>query len=263
MEETQIHELLQGYRDRPASDMKAVASTLVRVSQMIAELPEIMELDINPLLANENGVIALDARIVVDQIKVEEGKLNPRFAIRPYPQQWEQMETLSNSREILIRPIRPEDERYYDTFMDKTSLEDIKLRLFAPMRRLSHKFIARLTQIDYARAMAFIAIDQDEDELLGVSRLASDPDYVRAEYAVITRSDVKGQGIGWALMRRLIDHAEDEGIQELWGQVLRENRGMLKMCRELGFTVEPDQEDPSMVIVTLQVQDAASSKSQA
>lgn len=263
MEQTQIHELLQGYRDRPAADMKAVASTLVRVSQMIAELPEIMELDINPLLANENGVIALDARIVVDQTKVEEGKLNPRFAIRPYPQQWEQMEILSNSREILIRPIRPEDERYYDTFMDKTSLEDIKLRLFAPMRRLSHKFIARLTQIDYARAMAFIAIDQDEDELLGVSRLASDPDYVRAEYAVITRSDVKGQGIGWALMRRLIDYAEDEGIQELWGQVLRENRGMLKMCRELGFTVEPDQEDPSMVIVTLQVQDAASSKSQA
>ena len=253
MDETQIYKLLQGYRDRPAADMDAIALTLVRVSQMIAELPEIVELDINPLLADENGVIALDARIIVKETVIESGKLNPRFAIRPYPKKWEKKEMLANGRLIMIRPIRPDDERFYDTFIDKTSPNDIRLRLFASMHHLSHDFIARLTQIDYARAMAFIAIDPDMDEMLGVSRLASDPAYVRAEYGVITRSDMKGQGIGWALMQRLIDYAKSENIQELWGQILRENTNMLKMCLELGFQIEPDPDDTALVIVTLAV----------
>ena len=251
MDETQIYKLLQGYRDRPAADMDAIALTLVRVSQMIAELPEIIELDINPLLADENGVIALDARIVVKETALEAGRLNPRFAIQPYPKQWEKEEILENGKTIMIRPIRPDDERFYDVFMDKTSPEDIRLRLFLSMHHLSHDFIARLTQIDYARAMAFIAIDPDTDEMLGVSRLASDPDYIRAEYAVITRSDMKRQGIGRALMQRLIHYAESENIRELWGQVLRENTGMLNMCHELGFQIEADPDDENLVIATL------------
>ncbi len=252
MEETKVYRLLQGYRDRPAADINAIALSLVKISQMVAELPEIMELDINPLLADEKGVIALDARIVVKkQTSAQQSRLNPRFAIRPYPKQWENRETLPNGRTIMIRPIRPEDERYYDIFMKKSHPDDMRLRLFSPLRHLSHEFIARLTQIDYARAMAFIAIDPDVNEMVGVSRLASDPDYIRAEYAVIARSDMKSQGIGWALMKRLIDYAKEEGIQELWGQVLRENRGMLKMCRELGFQIEPDPDSSSLVIATL------------
>ncbi len=251
MDETRVYKLLQGYRDRPAADTDAIALTLVRVSQMIAELPEIRELDINPLLADENGVIALDARIVVKETDVEPGKLNSRFAIRPYPKQWEKDETLPDGKTILIRPIRPEDERFYDTFMEKTRPDDIRLRLFAPMRDLSHEFIARLTQIDYARAMAFIAIDTEIDEMLGVSRLASDPDYIRAEFAVITRSDMKGRGIGWALMRQLIHYAEAENIQELWGQILTENSTMLNMCHELGFRTSVDTSDYSLQLASL------------
>lgn len=251
MDETQVYKLLQGYRDKPAADMEAIALTLVKISQMIVELPEIIELDINPLLADAKGVIALDARIGVKKTSLERGKHNLRFAIRPYPKHCEKEEVLPNGKTLMIRPIRPEDERFYKVFMEKTSLEDIRFRLFAPMRSLSHKFIARLTQIDYARDMAFIAIDPKTNEMLGVSRLASDPDYLRAEYAVITRTDMKGQGIGWALMQRLIHYGEAEGIQELWGQVLRENAGMLKMCRELGFQVKTDPSDSSLVIATL------------
>ena len=251
MEDTRVFKLLKGYRDRPAADLSAISLALVRISQMVAELPEITELDINPLLADENGVIALDARIVAGGAPGAPGKLNPRLAIRPYPSEWEQMETLPDGRRILIRPIRPEDEKYYDVFMEKTDPEDIRLRLFVPLRKLQHEFIARLTQIDYARAMAFIAIDPDSDEMLGISRLSADPDNVRAEYAVITRTDIKGHGLGWALMQRLIRYAETEKIAELWGQVAVENHTMLQMCRELGFAVHQDPTDASLRLVTL------------
>ncbi|MFC7047601.1 bifunctional acetate--CoA ligase family protein/GNAT family N-acetyltransferase [Emcibacter nanhaiensis] len=252
MEETRVFKLLKGYRDRPAAHLSAIELALVRISQMVAELPEITELDINPLLADEAGVIALDARIVAGGGEAApEGKLNPRLAIRPYPSEWEQRETLPEGRSILIRPIRPEDEKYYDVFMEKTDPEDIRLRLFVPLRKLQHEFIARLTQIDYARAMAFIAIDPDSDEMLGISRLAADPDNVRAEYAVITRTDMKGHGLGWALMQRLIHYAEAEKIEELWGQVAIENHTMLQMCRELGFEIHQEPTDASLKLVTL------------
>lgn len=251
IERTRISKLLKGYRNRKAADMNAIALTLVRLSNMIAELPEISELDINPLLADEKGVIALDARIVIKEADAGSCKLNPRFSIRPYPKQWEKEETLAGGKKIFIRPVRPEDERLYETFMNKTNAEDIRLRLFSPLRYLSHDFIARLTQIDYARAMAFIALDPETNEMLGISRLACDPDYARAEYGVITRSDVKGQGIGWALMKTLINYAECEGIGALWGQIMRENTTMLKMCRELGFGIEPDPDDKTLVIAAL------------
>jgi len=249
--ETRAFSLLRGYRDQPAADMDAIALTLVRVSQMIAELPEIYELDINPLLVDEGGVIALDARIAVKDNSVKTGELNPHFSIRPYPKQWEGEEKLADGKTIMIRPIRPDDENLYETFMEKTSMEDMRLRLFGAIRHPSHKSIARLTQIDYARAMAFIAIDPDLNEMLGVSRLASNADYVRAEFAIITRSDMKRRGIGWALMQRLIHYAETENIKELFGQVLTENNAMLKMCRDLGCQIHSDPDNLSYHTVTM------------
>ncbi|MGZ9096822.1 MAG: bifunctional acetate--CoA ligase family protein/GNAT family N-acetyltransferase [Micavibrio sp.] len=248
MERTRIFRLLKGYRNRPAADLDAIAMILVRLSRMIADCPEIHELDINPLLADKNGVIALDARIVVKDT------VQSRLSIRPYPHQWEKKETLPDGKTILIRPVRPEDERYYELFIKKLDPDDIRLRLFEPLQRLSHQFVARLTQIDYARAMAFVAIDPDTDEMLGVSRLSADSDYQKAEFAIITRSDMKGKGIGWALMRRLTDYAAAENIGELWGQVLADNTSMLKMCREFGFTTRPDPSDITLVEATLKLE---------
>jgi acetyltransferase len=154
----------------------------------------------------------------------------------------------------LIRPIRPEDEKYYEAFMDKLNPDDIRQRLFEPMRHVSHSFAARLTQIDYARAMAFIALGTEASDMLGVSRISVDPDYKRAEFAVITRSDLKGRGIGWALMKRLIDYAQAENIQELWGQVLIDNAAMLEMCRKLGFIITPDAVDPMLAQASLNLE---------
>ena len=145
--------------------------------------------------------------------------------------------------EIFIRPIRPADEHLYQGFIEKLTPDDIRFRFLAPLKEFSHKFIARFTQIDYARAMAFAALSKDRKELWGVVRLAGDPDYKSAEFAIIVRSDLKGQGIGWLLMQHLVYYAEAEGLLDLRGTVLAANKGMLQMCRELGFEISADPED--------------------
>jgi acetyltransferase len=158
---------------------------------------------------------------------------------------------------VILRPIRPEDARLYPDFIAKLENRDIRLRLLAPRKKFSDDFLARLTQIDYAREMAFVAIDPESHALLGVARLAADPDYTRAEYAVIVRSDLKAQGIGWSLMEHLIAYARAEGLQRLEGTVLAENVGMLDMCRELGFAIARDPEDPGACQVRIDLAAAA------
>jgi acetyltransferase len=259
MEQTRIYKLLKGYRDQPPADLAAVADCLVRLSQLIVDCPAVTELDINPLLADEAGAIALDARIGIEPRAVDLSGPNPRLAIRPYPNQWEAWAKTESGKRIFLRPIRPADEHLCGVFIAKLSPEDIRFRFLLPRKEFSHKFIARFTQIDYARAMAFVALDEKQENLLGVARLAADPDYVSGEYAVIVRSDLKGSGIGWVLMRHLIAYAETEGLRDLTGDVLAKNERMLEMCRTLGFAVSVDPEDASIrkVRLTLPVKAAA------
>ncbi len=253
MGQTRIYKLLEGYRDQPAADLAAIADALVRLSQLVVDCAAVKELDINPLLADETGIVALDARIRIEPAEVEKDGPNPRLAIRPYPNQWESWAATDNGYRIFIRPIRPADEHLYGEFVDKLSREDIRFRFLAPRKEFSHKFIARFTQIDYARAMAFVALDKDREKLLGIARLAADPDYIKGEYAIIVRSDLKGTGIGWALMRHLIGYAEKEGLRELVGDVLANNQRMLNMCRALGFEIAVDPEDASISKVRLRL----------
>ena len=252
MARTRIHRLLQGFRDWPAADLDAVALTLVKIAQLAADIPEIRELDINPLLADQDGVIALDARIVaVADADAGRSPGNRRFAIRPYPSGLEERVVLADGRAVRLRPVRPEDERYYEDFFAALDPADVRLRLLAPIKALSHNFVARMTQIDYAREMAFMAFDDGGGALLGVSRLATDPDRERAEFAIIVRSDLKGHGLGWVLMQKLIAHARAEGLAELTGDVFAENTTMLSMCRQLGFRVAMDPRDPALCTMSL------------
>jgi acetyltransferase len=250
MRQTRIDRLLHGYRDRPPADRAGIAAALVRISELIAENPEIRELDINPLLADANGVIALDARVV---LKSERAEPRVPMAIAPYPLDWEKAVTIGDREEILLRPIKPEDEALYAEFMAHVTENDRRLRFLAPMKSLSFGFLARLTQIDYAREMAFVALDQRSGALLGVARYTADPDLARAEYAVLVRSDFKGRGLGWALMSHLIAHARARGIGVLHGDVLAENTTMLKMCAELGFEIKVVADDPTMREVVLPI----------
>ena len=245
---TRIARLLAGYRNRAPADLEAVARLLVQASTLISRHREIRELDINPLLADEEGVIALDARI-----RIADEALEPRqpLAIRPYPRDWETTATIEGLGDIAIRPIRPEDERLYEAFLSRVTPDDLRLRLMSPQRVLSHRFIARLTQIDYAREMAFVALSSDGQDLIGVVRLHADPDYHEAEYAVLVRSDLKGRGLGWRLMQHLIAYARSEGLGRLHGSVLVENTTMLDMCRQLGFVVHADPQDGRLRCVEL------------
>jgi len=247
---TAVARLLQAYRDVPAVPPDAVPLTLVKLSQMAADLPEIAGLDINPLMADGDGVLALDARVAIAvPQKLFAG--HTRLAIRPYPAEWERQLQLLGGLTVNVRPMRPEDEPAIAAFLGRISHEDLRLRFFHAMKEFSHAFVARLTQLDYARAMAFVATDAAKGEFIGVVRLHSDSRYQTAEYAILLRSDLKGKGLGWALMELLIDYARSEGLKTLSGVVLRENATMLAMCRELGFGINSDPRDAAVVIVTL------------
>ena len=245
---TRVSRLLKAYRNVPAADERAIELLLVKLAQLAADFPEIREIDLNPVLADETGVIAVDARVSIAPAErsAHAPPGHPRFAIRPYPKEWERRLTLNDGTPVLMRPVRPEDEPLYQSFFSGVSQEDLRLRFFAPVKDFSHSFIARLTQIDYARAMAFIAIDETSGTMLGGARLHANADYDRGEYAILVRSDLKGRGLGWLLMQLLIEYARAEGIRTIQGQVLSENTTMLRMCKELGFEISHDPDDPAI-----------------
>lgn len=254
--QTRISRLMGGFRGRPAVDEDAVAQALVRLSQLSADVPQIRSLDLNPLLATPGGLLVLDARMEVADSPVGDATFdtNPRFTIRPYPRNWERRMELKSGETVMVRPVRPEDEPAFRLFFSKSSKEDLRLRFFSYVRDFSHKFIARLTQIDYARDMAFCAFDPS-GELIGVVRLHADPERESGEYAILLRSDLKGQGLGWALMQLVIEYGQAERFTSIEGQVLAENTTMLAMCKALGFTVKRDPDEPEIMHAKLVLAD--------
>ena len=174
------------------------------------------------------------------------------FAVRPYPSQWERHIEVKDGWRVFVRPIRPEDEPAIHELLRHVTPDDLRLRFFAPMKEFTHEFIARLTQLDYARAMAFVAFDEATNEMVGVVRIHSDSIYESGEYAILLRSDLKGRGLGWALMQLIIEYAKSEGLKVISGDVLQENTVMLEMCRDLGFEVKPDPVEPDICDVRLQ-----------
>jgi acetyltransferase len=251
MSRTRVFKMLQGFRSIAAADLSAIGLTLVRVSQMLIDMPEIIELDINPLLADASGVVALDVRI---RIGPAAAAGSARFAIKPYPSELEEMLPQPGGRALLLRPIRPEDEPSLHAAFAKLSPEEIHLRFFVAMRSLPHLLAARFTQIDYDREMALVLTDPGiagQTDIHGVVRLVADPDLERAEFAIIVRQEWSNRGLGTLLMQRIIEYARGRGIRTIHGDVLRENQRMLKLCRELGFVVATVASDPSFVTVTL------------
>jgi RimJ/RimL family protein N-acetyltransferase len=180
-----------------------------------------------------------------------EGATELSGAVGPYSSEWQRHIVLGDDWRVLARPIRPDDDRLIRDLLAHVSKEDLRLRFFDSIKEFSPQFIARLTHLDYARAMAFVAIDEVSHETLGVVRLHTDPTREAGEYAVLLRSDLKGRGLGWALMQLIIEYAKFAGLNRIYGEILEENSVMLKMCRELGFTVATDAEDRGVCNVTL------------
>lgn len=233
---TRISRLLTGYRGRPPADISAISRTLIQLSHLIADIPEIVELDINPLLADDQGVVALDARM---RIAAAGPDGRDRFAIRPYPEELEEWISWQG-REVMLRPIRPEDGAQHVEFFNALDPDDVRYRVFMRMGELKRSQLARLAQIDYDREMAFVAICERElgcFETLGVVRAIADPDNVTAEFAIIVRSDLKGKGLGAILVKKLIDYCRSRGTKELVGEALADNQRVIGLVRRFGGTV--------------------------
>ena len=236
IDRVRIGALLAGYRNRPAADRGAIVLALKAISQLLIDFPQIVAIDINPLLADADGVVALDARIQIDRQRVATSPPNPALTIRPYPAEWTAQLALG-ARTFDVRPIRPVDAQLYPQFLERVTPQDLRLRFLVPTSELSPEVLVRLTQLDYDRDIAFVALTRPEGGLAGIVRYAAEPDGKRAEFGLLVRSDLQGNGLGTALLRHLTAYAKARGITELTGELLRDNERMTALCRQLGFQI--------------------------
>jgi acetyltransferase len=246
---TRVSRLMAGWRDVPAVDQAAVVGVLTALSQLLADEPRIAELDINPLLADADGVLALDARVRVSA-QAPGGAAN--FAIRPYPS--DQVETITwQDTSLVLRPIRPEDEAQHRAFLERLDPIDIRMRVFYSRRSIERSELARLTQVDHDRELAYIATREGPagEETLAVARALIDPDNIDAEFGIVVRSDLKGGGLGGVLMNKLIRHLRAHGTRRLVATVLTENHRMRELAQELGFITRPHQTGEDTVEIEL------------
>jgi acetyltransferase len=246
---TRVAKLLAGYRNLAPANLDAIVAVLIQVSQLVADIPELVELDINPLLADATGVVALDARIKLAEAGPMASSLD-RLAIRPYPRELEQHIAWQGAP-LTLRPIRPEDGPAHIAFFDALSDDDVRYRMFVRVRALGPAQLARFTQIDYDREMAFIATRDGPDgpETLGVARVVADPDNIEAEFAVTVRSDLKGQGLGKVLMDCIVAYCRARGTRAIVGEALPQNVRVLRLARSLGFSVAPSPEGDTVKMV--------------
>jgi acetyltransferase len=233
--------LLEGYRGRPGVNLELLLETLIRFSYLVAELPEIRELDINPLLVTPKEVVALDARIAVDEDALRSDGLKPysHLVIRPYPESFVREKTLPDGTPVVLRPIRPEDEPLWSALLESTSNESL-LQRFRQLVRRSHELAARFCFIDYDREMAIVAevSRNGERELVGVGRLVADPDHRIAEYAVLVTDRWQGRGLGSLLTEYCLDLAPAWGVKEIVAYTTGSNTRALSIFRKLGFQME-------------------------
>jgi acetyltransferase len=245
---TRVARMLEAFRGAPAVDLDKVIEVLLRVSELACEIPAVVELDINPLLADEHGVIALDARVAVSDQPLAADASYSHLAIHPYPRALARQVTLKNGEQVLLRPIRPEDAEAEKRLISRLSPRTSYLRFHAPVRELTAERLVRFTQIDYDREMAFVAVDAsgEAEEIRGVSRYTRNPDGVTAEFGVIVEDGWQGRGLGHVLMQALEDTARARGLKQLIGLVLRDNDEMGQLMQRRQYAPHRDEEDPGV-----------------
>lgn len=254
IERTRIHRLLGAYRELPPIDFEALERVLMRVSEMVCELPELIDMDINPLIADQAGVTVVDARIAIDRV-ARAGTRYAHMAIMPYPSHLERMVRLREGQACTIRPILPEDADALQAFVRQLSPEARHFRFVSTLSELPPRMLVRFTQIDYSREIALVAILEENvadaagirpGRIVGVARYMLNPDRQSSEFAVVIDDELQGQGLGSRLMRSIIEVARARGLDRIEGFVLTTNRNMLALMRHLGFRIQSDPQDPDM-----------------
>jgi acetyltransferase len=256
MEQTKIHRALQGVRGRKSVDMAALENLMVRFSDLVVENPRIKEIDINPLLASPERLLALDGRVVLHEADVPDDSL-PRPAIRPYPERYVAKWKMKNGEEVVIRPIRPEDEPTIVEFHKKLSERSVYLRYFQPLKfsqRTAHERLMRICFIDYNREMALVVERQNEQkqpEIVAVSRMSKMHGVPEAELAALVLDGFQRKGLGSELYRRMLEIARDEKLRKVHSNMLVENIEMRAVCRRLGFQLSDGQQEDNLVLAEL------------
>jgi acetyltransferase len=248
MTRTKIFEALKGVRGRPPVDLALLDKIFVRFSQLVVEQRWIKEIDINPLFASHEQLIALDARVVLYEPEVKEEDL-PKLAIRPYPTHYVKQFANKAGEEFVLRPIRPEDEPKMVKFHEKLSEESVYLRYFRSFKldqRVEHERLTRICYVDYDRTIALVVEypnkETGEQEIVAVGRLTRLQNPTDAEFALLVRDDFQGRGVGTQLLQNLLNFGRDEGIQRVVAYMLPENRGMIEISEKLGFKMEREED---------------------
>ncbi len=238
MEETQIYKVLQGYRHKMPADLAHLEQIIVSFSNLIVDFPEIAEMDINPLVVSEGRFYALNARIVLDGEYTEQTPRYPHLIITPYPTRYILPRRLPDGTEILLRPIKPEDEPLEHEFLATLSKDTLRRRFFSVPKNITHDMLITFCNIDYDREMAIVAEmkEGERKKLVGIGRLVIEPGFRAGEFAVLVHDSFHGRGLGYKLADELIGIGEERGLQEIYGTVQSDNERMLRVCRRLGFT---------------------------
>lgn len=253
---TRVGRLLAGYRDRKPADRAAIINALCALSQMVADLPCILSMDINPLLADNAGVMALDSRIEFDPKLVETPGPNPGLVIRPYPSGW-QKDAEAGGEKFHIRPIKPSDAALYADFLSKISPDELEHFSKAKGRTLANESLMRLTQLDYDREMAFVAINARTGALAGIGRLSSDPDRIAAEFSVLVGTGIHGFGLSAMLIEQIIAYSKADGIGTIFGAVPAQTAEMLAAIHKSGFSAKAAAGRDGLLAVSLSLEHAA------
>ncbi len=255
---TRVARMLGDFRNLPAIDRKALDAVLMRVSEIACELPEVVELDINPIIADESGVIAIDARVVLRAVAPLR-RPYAHLAIQPYPAELAGPVRLADGSEVALRPIRPEDAALERDFVAALSPESTRMRFLSALRSLTPAMLARFTQIDYDREMALIAVRGEgaREREIGVCRYITLPDAVSCEFAIAVADAWQGRGLGRAMMTRLAEVARSRGLKTMTGTVLGANASMLALCESLGFVIHADADDAQLKVASLDLDSAA------
>ena len=251
---TKVSKLLGEFRNMPAIDMEKLIDVLLNVSSMACELPWIQEMDINPLIVDEQGIVAVDARIVVDYPKPSTDPYH-HLAIHPYPAHLVKKIQLNDGTDIVIRPIRPEDAEIEAKFVKELSPEAKYFRFMNSLQELSQEMLVRFTQIDYHNEMALIAVTSNgaAEEQIGVARYTTNVDKTSCEFALVVSDRWQGKGIAHQLMRKLMETARDRDLEKIEGQVLSNNSRMLELMESLNFEIKYHPDDPAIKQVVAQL----------
>jgi len=264
IDRSRVAETLGEWRGASPVDMDALERVLMRVSEMVCELPQLREMDINPIIVDASGAVAVDARIVIDSAAPAGTGRGPEYqhlAILPYPARYEQLWPLRGGDQITLRPIRPDDGQMLQDMVRGLSAESRYFRYVSMLSELPPSMLSRFALIDYDREMALVAVDkqripdgdgemQETERIVGVSRIITNPDSTSCEFALVVADDFGGRGLGTRLMLSIMEVAREKGLGEIKGLVLANNPGMLKLMRSLGYTIQPYAEDPDFRLVT-------------